>query len=283
MVTFVADMKRILDYSILITTVGLMGTACENKPAKPGNHLTDSTQENPAITLLKEAVKQYPDSVRLYDKLIDQYTAVKNYKAAVAWCDSLLSKNEDLNYSYWFVKGDLQRQALQFDSAISSYKKYLQRFPDDEQVLLNLANTAAEAGKPESLALSDELANRTGTNEIKSDAQFIKGVYYSRTGDFDKAIEHFDQTIVYRYSFWEAWLEKAMALYDKKAYDKALETLNKLLQVNPSYPDAFYWLGKCYEALNNKTEALKNYETAYGLDRTYTEAKEKMDSIKAIH
>ena len=271
-------MKRILVYSFLITTVGLMGTACENNPAK--TTIKDSIIENPVITALKEQVRKHPDSIRLYDKLIDQFTAEGNYIAAIAWCDSLLKRNGNSNFSYWFVKGDLQRQALQFDSAISSYQTYLQRFPDDEQILLNLANTAAEAGKKESLAMSDEIMRRSATKEVRADAYFIKGVYYSRTREFNKAIENYDQAIINRYSFGEAHLEKAIAQYDQQQYEKALTTLNQLLQINQTFPDAYYWEGKCYEALNKKQEALKNYEAAYGLDKTFLAAKQKADSLR---
>jgi len=273
-------MKRILDYSLLITTVGIMGTACKNKPVKTNRNLTDSSSQNPVIASLKQQIQQNPDSVRLYDKLIDQFTTEKNYTAAIDWCDSLLNRNPDLNFSYWFVKGDLQRLALQFDAAIVSYQNYLQRFPDDEQVMLNLANTAAEAGKKESLSMSDEIMSRSPDKEIQASGYFIKGVYYSRIHDYGKAIENFDQTIINRYSFLEAYVEKAIAQYDQQQYNEALKTLDQLIHVNPKYPDAYYWKGKCNEALNNKTDALKNYETAFGLDKTFTAAKEKADSLR---
>jgi tetratricopeptide (TPR) repeat protein len=281
-VTFVAVMKRILDYSLIITSVGIMGTACENKPETTTNGGKDTATENPVIASLKEQISQHPDSIRLYDKLIDQYTTNRNYTSAVAWCDSLLKRNEGSNFSYWFVKGDLQRQALQFDEAIASYKTYLNRFPDDEQVLLNLANTNAEAGKIESLAQSDAFIKKAATRDIKADGYFIKGVYYSRVREFDKAIENFDQTILNRYSFLEAYLEKSIAQYDKEQYSDALKTLDQLLTVSQSYPDAYYWKGKSYEALRKKDDALKNYETAYSLDKTFTEAKQKTDSLKAV-
>ncbi len=275
-------MKRIVDYSLMITTVGIMGTSCESKPVTSTNDGNKTATENQVIILLKEKIFQNPDSIRLYDKLIDLYTASKNYTAAAAWCDSLLKRNEDSNFSYWFVKGDLQRQALQFDMAIGSYKTYLNRFPDDDQVLLNLANTNAEAGKLESLAQSDAFINKAATRDIKADGYFIKGVYYSRIKEFDKAIENFDQTIINRYSFLEAYLEKAIAQFDKGLYNDALKTLDKLLTVSQSYPDAYYWKGKNYEALKKITDALSNYETASSLDKTFTEAKQKTDSLKAL-
>ncbi len=282
MVIFVIVMKRILDYSLIITSVGILGTACDNKPVTLGNGAKDNATENPVIASLKDQIAQHPDSIRLYDKLIDQFTTNRNYTAAIAWCDSLLKRNEDTNFSYWFVKGDLQRQALQLEDAIASYKTYLNRFPDDEQILLNLANTNAEAGKIESLAQSDAFIKRAATRDIKADGYFIKGVYYSRVREFDKAIENFDQTIINRYSFLEAYLEKAIAQYDKEQYNDALKTLDQLLTVSQSYPDAYYWKGKSYEALRKNDDALKNYETAYSLDKTFTEAKQKTDSLKSL-
>lgn len=260
----------------------MMMIACENKPDGPKTVLKDSIIESHSVISLKDQIRRYPDSARLYDKLIDQYVDEKNYLKATAWCDTLLQRDRDKNFSYWFVKGDIQRQSLQHDSAIYSYQQYLQRFPDDDQVLLNLANTMAEAGKIESLNISDGLMKRSPTREMRADCFFIKGVYYSRTKQFDQAIENFDQAITNQYSFWEAYIEKSITFYDQQKYDKSLETLAKLQQANQAYPDAYYWIGKCEEALNKREEAIKNYEAAYGLDKTFIEAKEKIDSFSNI-
>jgi len=39
-------------------------------------------------------------------------------------------------------------------------------------------------------------------------------------------------------------------------------------------------MGKCQEAVGQKDEAKLNYQRAYGLDKTFTEAKEAADRIK---
>jgi len=271
-------MKRKIHFLVLMVWTGVM-VACNN-PVNPKSTVKDTVAESPAIVALKSEIALAPDSARLYDKIIDQYLSERNYLGAVAWCDSILARNDDRNFSYLFVKGDLQRQAQQYDSAINSYKLYLQRFPDDEGILLNLANTYAEAGRPESLTMSDDLLKRSNTRDTQADVFLIRGVYYSRNKNYSQAVENFDQAIVKRYSFWEAYLEKAIALYDAQQFDKSRETLNLLLQVNPSYPDAFYWIGKLDEAGNKKADAIKNYEAAYSLDKTFTDAKEALDRLK---
>jgi TolA-binding protein len=41
-----------------------------------------------------------------------------------------------------------------------------------------------------------------------------------------------------------------------------------------TYADAYYWLGKCQEVTGKKEEPGFNYQRAYGLDKSLTEAKE---------
>jgi tetratricopeptide (TPR) repeat protein len=50
--------------------------------------------------------------------------------------------------------------------------------------------------------------------------------------------------------------------------------------ISPSFADAWYWIGRCQEFLGQKEEAKLNYERAYGLDKTFTEAKEAAEKIK---
>jgi tetratricopeptide (TPR) repeat protein len=252
-------------------------TACNNPPVPAGKR--ESLSESPAITSLKAEISKYPDSTALYDKLIDEYSRGHNYAAAAAWCDSVISRNPEQNFLYWMEKGDLQRQAGNYTEAIHSYNRYLQKYPDDEQVLLNLANAQAEAGHPATLLLTNRIVQQFPTVENRTDAYFINGVYYSRSKKWDSAIASYDKAITNRNTFWEAHLEKGIAYYDAGQYDKALVTFKQLQQANPSYPDAYYWIGKCNELAKNKTEALKNYEAAYSLDKTFADAKMKIDSL----
>ncbi len=274
-------MKRMTQYWLPATaSVAVFTfTACHNLPA-PVTHTGGPVPESPAIVALKGVIKAYPDSTPLYDKLIEEYDRQRNYTAAVAWCDTLLQRNPEDNFSFWMDKGDLLRRAGQYDAAIYAYKKFLQRFPDDEQVLLNLANAQAEAGRSESLELSEHIMEAYPIAETRSNAYFIQGVYYSRIKNYDSAIVSYDRAISHRVSFWEAYLEKGITWYEAGQYAKALTTFQQLQLANPSYPDAYYWIGKCNELLHNEPEALKNYEMAYGLDRSFTDAKIKIDSLQ---
>ena len=50
-----------------------------------------------------------------------------------------------------------------------------------------------------------------------------------------------------------------------KENNKALEYYEKLVKDHPDYVGTYYHLGKLYEALNRKDEAIKTYESGMGV------------------
>lgn len=270
--------KQIFPFIFLILAI-----ACNNYPNKQQNTTIDSTAEQLPITQLKLLIRQYPDSTRLYDALIDQYTTHKNYHLAAAWADSAIGRDSVKNFQYWFVKGDLFRQNLEFDSAIHNYETYLGRFPDDEEILLNLANTFAEAGIIKCIPLTNRLVRAFPTKETKMRCFFIRGVYYNRTKQWALANQNLDSAIQIDYQFYEAYIEKGIAFFDQKKTDEAQKVFSQLKEVNNTYPDAYYWIAKCQEANNHKDSALLNYQKAFGLDKTFTDAKEAVERLKNIN
>ena len=59
-----------------------------------------------------------------------------------------------------------------------------------------------------------------------------------------------------------------------------MKTVQKANLVSNSFTDAYYWMGRCYEALGNRELAIDNYKKTLGLDPDYKEAKEALDKIK---
>lgn len=260
--------------------LSILAIACNNHPNKQQNATTDSSAEPLPIIQLKTLIRQYPDSTRLYDALIDQYTTHKKYHLAAAWADSAIVRDSVKNFQYWFVKGDLFRQNLEFDSAVHNYETYLHHFPDDEEILLNLANTFAEAGNEKCIPLTNRLAKAFPTKETKMRCYFIRGVFYNRTKQWTSASQNLDSAIQINYQFYEAYLEKGIAFFDQKKTGKAQQVFSQLKEVNNTYADAYYWIAKCQEANNQKDSALLNYQKAFGLDKTFADAKEAVERLK---
>jgi tetratricopeptide (TPR) repeat protein len=75
-------------------------------------------------------------------------------------------------------------------------------------------------------------------------------------------------------------MDKGQTYYDQKKYAEALKTFQLTTTVFPSESLPYFWLGKTQQALGDKNEARLNYQRAYGLDKTFTEAKDSADRLK---
>jgi tetratricopeptide (TPR) repeat protein len=112
--------------------------------------------------------------------------------------------------------------------------------------------------------------------EAEKEALFIKGLYFSRTGNKKKAISFFDGCLALNYSFMEAYREKAEALYDLGNYNEALKVLNKAVTLQNNFDEGYYFMGKNLEKLNKIPEAIEMYQRALMYDPGYIEAKEAL-------
>ena len=73
------------------------------------------------------------------------------------------------------------------------------------------------------------------------------------------------KTIKQNYSYLNAYIEKGKILLDQKKTNGGLKTFQLANTITPSFPDAWYWMGRCQEVLGRKEEAKLNYEKAYEL------------------
>ena len=69
-------------------------------------------------------------------------------------------------------------------------------------------------------------------------------------------------------------MDKGRTLLDAKNPKAALQSFGLAARITPSFADAYFWMGKCQEALGNKAEAKQLYGQAYGLDKNLKEARE---------
>ena len=76
-----------------------------------------------------------------------------------------------------------------------------------------------------------------------------------------------------------AYREKAIALYDQALYEEALGVLEKATILQNNFDEGYYWMGRCYEKLNRKEEAIDAYKTALIYDPEFQEAQEGLTRL----
>jgi tetratricopeptide (TPR) repeat protein len=231
-----------------------------------------------AIIFLNQAVTEIPNSLLLQLSFARAYTAQNKTDDALKICDAILQKNPE-QADVLKMKADLLSKKGNETEATATLEKAYQLAPFDVELNYMLALKYAETKNQKVISLCDSLI-RSDSAEAHAEPYYYKGIYYSNTGDKAKAILLFDEAVKHDYTFIEGYIEKGSVLFDLKKYPEALKVFNLALTISPDFADNYYWIGKCQEAMGQKDEALLNYQRAYGLDKSFTQAKEAADKLK---
>ena len=260
-------------FNIVIYFIPFLIISCNNHKDE---HQQSYTPENAKETL-KNAIKQYPDSLSLVQNLIELYRNEGSYDSALSLTDNQI-KRDSGNAYLWNMKATLHFENEDTVDAIKSMEQAINIYPLPEYIVA-LGTIYAEVKNPKSLMIADDLLK---TNRVKSgkDAMFIKGLYYSYNNDKRKAINYFDSSLQMDFTYMFSYREKAIALYDLGKYQEALGVLKRAVTIQNDFDEGYYWLGKCYEKLGRKDDAVQSYQTALLYDKDYIEAREALDKIQ---
>ena len=249
----------------------------ENYAIGVSNILLDKKPDS-AIVFLKDAIKELPKSMFLQLSLVRAYDTTGKTNDALAACDEIL-RQEPAQVNALLLKSDLLLKKDDAAGAVNALEKAYAYMPTNIEIVSKLAYQYAEAKNSKAVQLADSLIKKD-SQRLFAGPYYIKGLYYSNINDRTKAIESFDGAIKVDHRYLNAYIEKGKILLDQKKTNEALKTFQLANTVTPSFPDAWYWMGKCQELLGDKAEAKENYEKAFELDNTFTEAKEAAEKIK---
>src|SRR5450432_1041225 len=232
---------------------------------------------NDAIELLKKCGQQYPANIEFMRRLGEAYTQAGNSKEALALYDELLKKDSS-NFEALYEKGMLYAQIKDTSKAIAALERAYIRQPILQNGLA-LANLYAETKNEKVIGLCNALQQRDTAKEFV-DPIFLKGIYYSNIKDYPKAVALFDEAITRDWRFIEPYIEKGIILFEQKNYDEALKTFQFAANISYTNADNYYWMGRCYEAIGKKEDAIDYYYKALTFDRNFAEAREGLKRLK---
>jgi len=94
----------------------------------------------------------------------------------------------------------------------------------------------------------------------EADAHFQKGVTYANQGDYQKAIEEFNQALKVNSQYVDAYCGIGITNLNQKKYREAIEAFEKTIALNPERAIAYYLLGMAYEQIMRYAEAIAAWE-----------------------
>lgn len=230
----------------------------------------------PQEQILKQTLARYPDSALALQNLVGYYANMQNYTAALATVNAALQK-DSANANLWDLQSIVALQKGDTTLATQALENAITLLPLPEY-LISLGELYAQIGNAQAIIIADALLSSPKANSAK-EAYFIKGIYYSYSNDKPKAITYFDKAMQVDYNFIQAYVEKALALYDLAKYQLAANTLETAIKVKNSYDLSYYYLGKCYEKLNRPQEALEMYNTVLQLNPDDEDAKDALSRL----
>jgi tetratricopeptide (TPR) repeat protein len=260
-------------FSIVI--IAIIFSSCGTDERAP---LPVATDPN-SIEAIKNIIKEHPDSVMLKENLIEAYRNHNYYDSAILIANQEIKKDSGNAY-LWNIKATLYFENNDTANAINSLEHAIVIYPLPEY-LVALGTVYAEVKNKNALMIANELL-RTSRAKSAKDAYFIKGLYYNYLNDPKQAITNLDSCLTLDFTYMYAYREKAIALYDQNKFDDALNVLKRAVTVQNNFDEGYFWMGKCYEKLNRKDDAIQSYETALLYDKNYDEAREALDKLKTV-
>ncbi|MEO0927860.1 MAG: tetratricopeptide repeat protein [Cyanobacteria bacterium J06643_13] len=167
------------------------------------------------------------------------------------------------NAAYYFAQGEILKHQCKYRNAIAQYDKAIALKADYPEAYLQRGLLYKNLGD-----LGNAIADLNQTLELdpeQSQAYFPRGAAAAYVGNFDQAIADFSKLIETNATA-NGYYNRGVVYYQTADYEKAIADLQKVVEVEPDFLAAYLNLGNAYYALDNQTEAQKNYDLAKAIE-----------------
>lgn len=242
------------------------------------SNLRLSNKNAEALKLLTECRTKFPANTEFNRRLSELYAETGRRKEALEEYDKLI-RQDSFDFMAWYEKGRLLGKLEDTAGAIAALERSYAIQPINYTGLA-LSEIYSAMQNPRLLLICDDILRRDSTGEVV-DALMLKGIYYSDIKDYKTALDLFESCIRLDWKFTQAYIEKGIIQFEKKEYPKALETFKLASTVSNTNADTYYWLGRTFEAMDDKQQSKENYERALSLDRSIYQAREGLRRLKS--
>ena len=101
---------------------------------------------------------------------------------------------------------------------------------------------------------------------------YNQAAYYFKKGEYGRAIEDLNKAIELKPDFFEAYFNRASAYFQRDEYDRAIKDLDKAIELKPDYAETYFRRGLAYSRKCDYDRAIKDYTKAIELKPDYAEA-----------
>ncbi|MEM6687806.1 MAG: tetratricopeptide repeat protein [Planctomycetota bacterium] len=258
------------------------------------------THDGTRGAIAKDNVARIPESVDIYDELIEEnpdegryhtlrasaFWALKQTDRALADFDRAIELGYDEAHAFT-SRGLFHAEMGRFEKALADYAEALKRDPDDVAPIINRAAVHMSMGKPQ-----EAIVDYNAILDLKPDSIAIlrqRALAFKAAGKSDEAVADFDRILVLTPEDRSAVMGRGYVYFQTNQHEKAIEDFSRAIEMNDADPVAYNNRGYNRMQLGAYAEAAADYERAidlapsYGLalqNRAWLLATTKDESIK---
>ncbi len=215
-----------------------------------------------------EKCLQYDEEhVQAIMKIAEYYLILRRYEECVDKINEALKIDEFLANAY-YMKGWAYKEAGDTALAVSSLYTAVETDPDYYEAYVQLG--ILHAAHHNVLAI-DFYNSALSIRPQSTEALYNKGVFCQEHEMIDMALQCYDQIILINPNHPNAHYNKGFVKLEYlQDYAEAIKDFTKAIEVAPNFYQAYYNRGYCYELMDDKRNALSDYNSSLNLNPDFS-------------
>ena len=217
-----------------------------------------SNQE--AINAYRKVLEIDPNNADVNYFLATSYHNLGDYNSQGAAAEQAIKGNTKFIAEAFYLAGDSNQKANNFDKAIENYERALNLKPDNAEIYNNLTDLYRRQNRfNDAIELTKKrLALFPNDGNLYTSLSW----YYSLADRHNDAVIAAQQAIKLLPDQYLGYTSICRALNDTKQYQAAIQACNNALKLNPNDGESSFYIARAYDLMNKPDTATEYYKKA---------------------
>jgi len=230
------------------------------------------------IQSLEKAIALDSENTEAYLKMAEMSLVVRDYKKTLAYIDKALQIDE-LESKGYLLRGVVMLENGDTLRGVRNFQQAIDVNQDYFEAHLQLGILYAD--KKSDLAI-DYFNNALNIMPGNIDVMYFLAMYYQETEKFEKALQTYNSMLDIDPAFFIAFYNIGyINLIHNNDFPEAIEYFTKAIELKPDYAEAYYNRGFAYELLIDVENSQKDYQKTLELHPNYELAIDGLNRIDA--
>lgn len=228
---------------------------------------------------LTEKINANPESDLLYIERANYYLAKDDLNNALR--DILFAIDiNDSNPDHYITLSEAYLALGDPDRSFDGLQKALELDPKNQEALLKKAQLYLVMQQYEKTY--ETISEIIGIDQYNPTAYYIRGYALLEEGDTSMAIRNFVTAVDQKQDYYEAHMQLG-AIYSARNHPLAADYLSNAIEIRPNFPEPYYQLGVYFQENGDINQAIETYNRILDIEPNYAFAKYNLGYIHLVY